>query len=247
MHEASLYEQNCFLTLTYKDECLPPGGSLRYEDFQGFLKRLRGRFAPRMIRYFVCGEYGEALGRPHYHAALFNFAFADAYVWRNFGSGSVASRSPALELLWPFGSSSIGTLNRDSAGYIARYIHKKVTGDQGVSHYENVDVGSGEVFHREPEFVRMSLRPGLGYYWFRLYGGTDVYPHDRVVVDGTPQAPPRFYEKLMERCAPGLIEQLKLERVARARSRFADNTPERLAVKEVVAKARLSLKRRRLK
>jgi hypothetical protein len=44
MHEASLYDNNCFLTLTYDDEHLPEDGSLRYEDFQLFMKRFRKRF-----------------------------------------------------------------------------------------------------------------------------------------------------------------------------------------------------------
>ncbi len=40
MHEASLYEDNCFLTLTYGEGKLPPHGSLCHEDFQKFIKRL---------------------------------------------------------------------------------------------------------------------------------------------------------------------------------------------------------------
>lgn len=41
MHEASLYEKNCFITLTYNNNHLPAHASLEYRDFQLFMKRLR--------------------------------------------------------------------------------------------------------------------------------------------------------------------------------------------------------------
>ena len=39
VHEASLHEDNCFITLTYADDYLPPLASLRKTDFQKFMKR----------------------------------------------------------------------------------------------------------------------------------------------------------------------------------------------------------------
>ena len=53
LHEASLHDANSFITLTYDDEHVPPGGSLRYRDFQLFMKRLRKRFDPLKIS-FLC-------------------------------------------------------------------------------------------------------------------------------------------------------------------------------------------------
>ena len=44
VHEASLYKDNCFLTLTYDDEHLPEDGSLNVRDVQLFLKKLRKKF-----------------------------------------------------------------------------------------------------------------------------------------------------------------------------------------------------------
>lgn len=41
VHEASLHEDNCFVTLTYDNSHLPPGGSLLLRDWQLFIKRLR--------------------------------------------------------------------------------------------------------------------------------------------------------------------------------------------------------------
>ena len=70
MHEASLHDENSFITLTYDAKYLPENGSLRKTDFSGFMKRLRSRHCGRTIRFFASGEYGE-LGRPHYHSLLF--------------------------------------------------------------------------------------------------------------------------------------------------------------------------------
>lgn len=44
VHEASLYDENCFITLTYRPEDLPLDGSLNKVHFQKFMKRLRRFF-----------------------------------------------------------------------------------------------------------------------------------------------------------------------------------------------------------
>jgi len=107
MHEAACHEANSFVTLTYDDAHLPPGGSLRPGDMVKFWKRLRAALG-RKVRYFHCGEYGEQLGRPHHHALIFGFDFPDK-VWLR-GSGETSLwRSPFLESLWPFGHSSVGS------------------------------------------------------------------------------------------------------------------------------------------
>ena len=41
VHEASLWEKNCFITLTYNDDNLPANGSVSKREFQLFMKRLR--------------------------------------------------------------------------------------------------------------------------------------------------------------------------------------------------------------
>jgi len=76
MHEAKCYDENCFVTLTYDNDHLPPDGSLNHKHFQDFMKRLRKHYSGRTIRYYMCGEYGENMGRPHYHAVFFNLRFA---------------------------------------------------------------------------------------------------------------------------------------------------------------------------
>ena len=108
MHEAQMHTQNCFLTLTYDDAHLPSDRSLHYRDFQLFIKRLRKRYPGRRIRYYMAGEYGENFGRPHWHACIFGFDFDDKKLWKRTSANSLLYRSKDLELLWPFGYSSIG-------------------------------------------------------------------------------------------------------------------------------------------
>lgn len=245
MHEAQFSEANSFVTLTYSEERVPPGGSLRYSDVQGFLKRLRERVGK--VRFFCCGEYGEELGRPHYHLGLFGVDFrADRYPWRTSRAGHRLFRSGTLESLWPFGHSEIGQLTVESAAYMARYSFKKVTGDLAEAHYRFVDPETGEVFQREPEFARMSLRPGIGARWYEKFGSY-VATHDQVVTKGVPAKPPRYYDVLLSRSDPDRLEEIKWDRMMAAKLGAADQTDERLAVREQVTLARTKTLKRKLR
>ena len=85
IHESSLYDENCFITLTFDNEHLPKAclkcrtvdGSLCVCQFQNFMKRFRQFVSPRVIRFFHCGEYGVKFSRPHHHACIFNYDFPD--------------------------------------------------------------------------------------------------------------------------------------------------------------------------
>lgn len=244
LHESSLYKRNSFITLTYDDKHLPENGSLRYEDFQLFMKRLRKRFK-YSIRFYMCGEYGENFGRPHFHACLFNHDFDDKVFWKTAGKGSKLYRSKALEELWPFGFSSVGDVNFESAAYVARYIMKKITGDAAATHYGVVDPETGEITQRVPEFNHMSLKPGIGARWLEKYS-TDAYPLDYVIIRGRKVKPPKYYDRLFNRSEGLTFEEIQYERELEGRARFADNTDARLAVREQVATARLSLYKRHL-
>jgi len=244
MHEAQFHGPSSFVTLTYAEENLPAYQSLRYADFQLFMKRLRERLGP--TRFFMCGEYGDDGGRPHYHAGLFGRAFLeDRKRWRRSKSGHWLYRSALLESLWGLGSSEIGDLTPQSAAYMARYSFKKVTGRPAEDHYRVVDEDTGEVGRREPEFCRMSLRPGIGAEWYKKFGSY-VAEHDRVVVKGVPAKPPRYYDVLLERLDPDRLEELKEARAKAAALGVADQCDERLAVREIVAKAKLSKLKRSL-
>lgn len=240
MHEAQMHDDNCFVTLTYSDEHLPDSGSLDRRAFPLFMKRLRKQYG--RVRYFHCGEYGEQSLRPHYHACLFGLDFPDKEYWSVRGENRVW-RSPSLERLWPFGNSEIGSLTFDSAAYVARYVTKKVTGDAAKDHYERVNPLTGEIISVEPEYATMSRRPGIGAAWLERFGA-DVYPSDEVVVNGHSCKPPRFYDERYRQQDPEGFEVLKhSRRLARSRE---DESPERLAAREVCAEARMSLSPRGL-
>lgn len=258
MHEASLFEYSSFVTLTYSPENLL-SLSLKYRDFQLFMKRLRKACGP--TRFFMCGEYGDENGRPHFHALLFGCRFPDQTALKQLSCGDVLYRSPLLERLWPLGHSSIGAVNFNTAAYVARYAQKSLVGGDGkrrsVEKYV-VDQDTGECWPFVPEFVRMSngggkaKSGGIGAEWFKRYH-SDVFGKqaepalDRVVMNGAEMKPPKYYDTLLGRASEYRLEYVKFVRGLEASRRGdTDQTPARLLVREAVAKARLSLKRRGL-
>jgi hypothetical protein len=236
MHEAEMHMENCFITLTYNKKSLPEGGTLKKTDFQKFMKRLRKKYGPD-IRYFHCGEYGEKLGRPHYHALLFNFNFSDRYLWR-VQNGNNIYRSESLEKLWPFGFCEIGSVTFESAAYVARYVVKKVKGQAAKDHYQRINKETGEVIELTPEYVTMSRRPGIGRDWIDKYKN-DVYPHDFVVVnDGKQWKPPRYYDQTL---SDDEIFSIKARRSygAKSPSNEFNCTTDRRLVREMVKKEQI--------
>ncbi len=238
-HEASLYEDNAFITLTYSDAHLPSDGSLNLVHFQKFIKRLRKQYGPK-IRYYHCGEYGEKFKRPHYHACLFNFDFEDKKLFQIKNNNRYYT-SEILQTLWPMGFSIIGDVTFQSAAYVARYIMKKINGAAAENHYANPE--TGEIL--KPEYTTMSRRPGIGSAWLKKYQ-SDVYPGDFVVMGGKKMKPPKYYDRQYELTNPSEYGQLKTDRVLNAKKFESNNTPERLKTREVVQKARLNLLPRKL-
>ena len=59
------------------------------------MKRLRKR-AGSDVRFYMCGEYGPENWRPHYHALLFGFDFADKRYSCRTGSGESFRRISCL-------------------------------------------------------------------------------------------------------------------------------------------------------
>ena len=242
VHEAQLHEDNCFVTLTYDDEHLPVDGSLKVRDFQLFMKRLRKTLAPRKLRFFHCGEYGDENWRPHYHALLFGFDPPDKMFYTSKG-GNTLYLSAQLQEIWGRGFVTVGNLTFESAAYVARYCVKKVTGDDAAAHYQVCDPDTGEIHQVAPEYVTMSRRPGIGADWLEKFSG-DVYPHDEVIVRGKPARPPRAYDKWLAERDVEMMEAVKRKRVADAQVYAAHTTESRLRVRENVVTARVqSLKR----
>lgn len=245
LHEASLYERNCFVTLTYSDRHLPSNGSLEKDALPKFFKRLRKRSGAG-VRFYACGEYGSEFDRPHYHACIFNYDFADKVLWSVRGDVCIYT-SALLADLWSFGFSTVGDVTFDSAAYVARYVMKKITGpradnvqvDGSLGPYHRVDPDTGEIFFVEPEFNLMSRRPGIGKPWLDRYM-SDVYPGDFVVVRGRKMKPPRYYDDQYGKMFVDAHAEMKAERRKVGRARAWDNTPARLKVREKITLSKLS-------
>jgi len=248
-HEASQYDQNCFLTLTYDDENLPAYGSLHLPDFQKFIKRYRKEVAPQKLRFFHCGEYGEITRRPHYHAIIFGHDFADRYHHAD-RNGYPAYRSELLEHLWPHGQSELSDVTFESAAYVARYITKKITGkgteimdpETGLKPYEVLDI-YGEIQPLVPEYTTMSRKPGIGANWYKKFK-TDLYPSDNIhIITATRTREfgvPGYYDNQLERENPQLLEKLKRRRKVSLAKHSANNTPSRLFARNEVKKRNAS-------
>ncbi len=243
MHEAKQYRDNSFVTLTYDEGNIPTDRSLDHRHFQLFMKRLRKRFGP--TRFYMAGEYGETLGRPHYHACLFGLGFEDKSYHARTPSGARLYRSAELERLWPYGFSSVGELTFESAAYVARYVMKKVTGDLAEDHYKVVDMESGELHSIRPEYNCMSRRPGIGKGFVDTYM-SDIYPADHVVINGKACKPPRYYDKQAEIVDPMMFEEIRIKRELEAQGRASDHTEDRLRAREQVATARLKQLKRKI-
>lgn len=210
--EASCHEANSFLTLTYAPEHLPEDGSLNMAHFSSFVKRFRSEFPDIGISIFACGEYGDQFSRPHFHACFFGFDFShDRQFFRRSDLGYPIYISESLSRLWGKGFCEIGSLTPQSAGYVARYVVKKVTGKEASEHYQG----------RVPEGpAYISKKPAIGLRWFEKFSD-DVYSNDFIMLDNKKVKVPRYFDKLYERLVlpetyASLKEKRKLEGELRA-------------------------------
>lgn len=208
-HEAQLHEQNSFVTLTYNDENLPKYNSLQYSDLQKFWKRLRKEIGT--LRYYAVGEYGDETQRPHYHACIFGTAFLEGRtILRR--TPSMLWTSDALEKAWGMGNVSVGALTFQTAQYTAAYVTKKLN---NARRYVRIDEETGELIPLVQPRAFMSLRPAIGREWLDQFG-EQTYDHDRVVIEGRPQKPPKYYDKWLAAKSEEQIEIIKQKRKKKA-------------------------------
>jgi len=200
------------------------------------------------MRYYHCGEYGstEFTQRPHYHALIFGFEFPDVDKSKPWSysddDNQPLYRSKILEEIWGMGHCLIGAVTFKSAAYVARYIMKKINGDQAEQHYVNQK--TGEIL--TPEYTTMSLKHGIGFEWIIKYMD-DVYPDDFVLMNGKKLRPPAYYDKIYEIRHPQLFLELKEKREQATIEHADNNTPQRLKTRETIQKARLKNLPRKLK
>lgn len=154
--ESFSHKFSSFVTLTYSDEFIPPGGTLDERDVSLWLKRLRKAVYPQKLRYYIVGEYGSEGERPHYHAAIFGLQGCH-YPLQNKFQRAVCecSQCALIRNTWKKGRTDCAYLELDSAQYIAGYVMKRKLRDD--------DPEFGDTLRgRLPEKAWMSRHPGIG-------------------------------------------------------------------------------------
>ena len=204
----------------------------------------------------MCGEYGDAGNRPHYHAILFGWNPNDWMYLFDSPSGEPIYTSEIIEKVWGQGFVTIGSVSFESAAYVARYCMKKITGKKadeidtqtGLKHYERFNQYTGEIHQILPEYSAMSngghRGHGIGYGWISKYT-RDVYPKDFTTVRGVKMRPPRYYDKYINSIDADMYDDIKAGRLLKGYQN-EDNTPERLKVREAVKKAQFNQLKRQL-
>jgi hypothetical protein len=244
VHEASLHEENSFITFTYENDPY----TLDYFHFQSFLKRLRAAVHPTKFSFLVAGEYGETnpvthqkdggIYRPHWHALLFGYSPPDKKPLSLLSDNRLYS-STRIDNLWRFGKCVIGEVNFETSAYVARYCVKKINGDMADNHYRLV-LPDGEVIHRKPEFIVMSKRPAIGKGWIEKYRGI-TYQTDSVIVRESEMRPPRYYDKQL----PDVIRSMLADERSADINRL-DHTDRRNNDRDIYVRSGLSQKLRSL-
>lgn len=277
VHECQMHEESSFLTLTYDDAHIPlvenssgeKVGTLCKKDAQAFIKALRKKIDPVKVRFFLCGEYGDKLSRPHYHVMLFGYAFPDRVPLSSLDSKLLGGRGRAhgkyptyysaeLESVWKRGICTVQDVSFDSAAYVASYTCKKVNTKKSYVDGSGRYWPSAKEFYdgREPEFANMSRRRGIGYSWIEHYN-PEVYPSDEIITKGRPCKPPRFYDEFIKELRPEVFREVeaerekqgeRLEEANRCGKRMVSRAVNsvRLRAKEDVCKKRSSMKIRNL-
>lgn len=173
------------VTLTYADQCLPPGGKLQLEHMQKFFRAIRKR--GHYVRYFWAGEYGPKTHRPHYHALMFGMDFLEQS--EKLPTGDYVS--PLLADFWQHGTHQVTPFSMATACYVAGYVDKK-----------NNDLDT---------LSRMSRKPGLGYQYLALHADT-LLRLGHVVVEGRSFPLPHRYLDWMEEALPDSTAEIRAAR-----------------------------------
>ncbi|WGL31322.1 replication initiator protein [Dipodfec virus UOA04_Rod_907] len=231
MLESKKYEHNEVLTLTYDPEHLPKVQginritgeqgevcTLKPEDVQKFLKRLRKAFAAGKwgkhefepndkLRFFNAGEYGEQNGRAHYHIVVFNLDVYDKEPTATSKRGNEQWTSKLIEEIWGMGRITLMPLNYETAAYVARYIVKKQKGPGSKELYEL----SGQ----HPEYTTMSRMPGIASEYYNEKKG-ELYETQKIWLQTQKKIRkvklPRYFDKRFEIDEPEEMKRIKKQR-----------------------------------
>lgn len=246
MLELKYHDSAYFLTLTYNNDHARPAAdangevcdwlTLRKSDFQLFMKRLRkavGNEPEKRLRFYACGEYGTETFRPHYHAIVFNLHLDDLQFYKKSELGFSYYTSEFLNRVWsekveyyengekkyryePIGYVIVGEVNWETCAYTARYVSKKLTGDEA-KYYDE--------FGLEHPFSLMSRKPGIAAQYFEDHKD-EIYQSEFINIS-TPKGglkfrPPRYFDKKIMN-GDDFDAKVALENDKEHRSQMADH------------------------
>lgn len=230
MLEASKFEHNYFLTLTYNDAHLPRDeieivnkntgeigeaselGCLNKRDLQLFMKRLRAYFKRHYdfegIRFFACGEYGSEGSRPHYHIILFNCPLTiredDLSVHSITSDKNIIWNSKTIEELWTDDKDeSIGFSSVCEVNWdTCAYTARYCLKKIKGKISQDYYFDNGQI----PEFTVMSRMPGIGRDFFEE-NFQKIYENDEILIKGhaekiKPIKPPKYFDKIYQDIYP---------------------------------------------
>ena len=224
MLEQKMWDHNEMLTLTYDEEHVPKNigcdtstgevlevNTLRKKDVEKFLKDLRRywkhHYNEDNIRFYMCGEYGELKGRPHYHLLMFNFNVRDKEYYKKSQSGFDMYHSKIIEKIWGRGHIELNEISADTCAYVARYVLKKQKGTGAKDYYALKGI--------EPEYTNGSRRPGIGETYFRE-NKDKIYEYDKILLaskGGVQEIKPcKYYDRLFDAEEHDLMENIKERR-----------------------------------
>ena len=140
----------------------------------------------------------------------------------------------------------VGAVTWETCAYTARYIMKKALGE-GAEVYER--------FNIEPEFVRMSRKPGIAYQYYADHPDLYQYEYINLPTDKGQLKfrPPRYYDRLFDVDNPDEMARIKAKRqhaaLVDAHNKSLQTSliePDRLAVEEAALTARIKSLERKL-
>lgn len=184
--EASLYDDNCFVTLTFDEDHLPSSGDEVFEKVQTFIHSMRDR--GYVFRYFGCIERGSLNKRLHAHLIIFGQDFEI----NRFGSSDIVNQC------WPYGYNRVDPCNYSTCNYVARYTTKKfdVDPDERIFMSTRPGIGFGW-FKKHPDiFVDDTIIGPFG--------------------SSKQSIIPRYFEKLYESMDPEALAVVKAQRIDKA-------------------------------
>lgn len=182
---------------------------------------------------------GSLNGRPHHHAILFNFDFADKKIHSR-RNGYDVYYSKELLKLWSEPIKRIekykyiipGKINKRTgepcyktrSRVVTDYIPKGKV-EIGTVTFKSCSYVARYILKKQygaeasqhygdnkPEYVTMSRRPGIGKFWFDKYF-EDMYKRDSYIFEGYRYKPPKAFDNYFKDLYPEVFEEIKQHRI----------------------------------